>query len=155
LFPALNEAAGHGACRARDARKELARLSANCACDALLLILDDRRRLETDEMQYFRGFSWVARAGVSGERVRASEAVVALRAVLVDARTQKVIAERRNDEPVGFPGLPRGPVDARWWPADMASVDEQQRTQLEPVFVSLMRDTMLRAVRGTGLLSGS
>jgi hypothetical protein len=152
LFPALNEAAGHGACRDRNARKELARLSAACACDALLLIVDDRRQLETDEMQYFRGFSWVARADVSGTQVRASEAVVALRAVLVDARTQKVISERRNDEPLGYPGLPRGPVDARWWPVDMESVDEQQRMQLEPVFVSLMRDTVIRAVQGTGLL---
>jgi hypothetical protein len=155
VFPALHEAAGPGACRARDARKELARLAASCACDAMLLIVDDRRQLETDESQYFRGFSWVARAGITGSEVRASEAVVALRAVLVDARTHKVIAERRNDEPLGYPGLPRGPVDVRWWPPDMEDVGDAQRAHLEPVFVSLMRDTVRRAVQGTGLLSRS
>lgn len=154
-FPVLHEAAGPGACRARDVRQELARLAAACACDALLLIMDDRRQLETDETQYFRGFSWVARSGVSAGDVRHSEAVVALRAVLVDARTHKVIAERRNDEPLGYPGLPRGPVDVRWWPPDMGEVGDDQRRELEPVFVSLMRDTVRRAVHGTGLLTRS
>ena len=155
VFPALHDAAGPGACRARDARKELARLAAACACDALLLIMDDRRQLDADQPQYFRGFSWVARADASGRDLRASEAVVALRAVLVDARTQKVIAERRNDEPAGYPGVPRGAVDVRWWPAGMHAMGDDQRAQLEPVFVSLMRDTVHRAVQGTGLLPRS
>jgi hypothetical protein len=123
-----------------------------CGCDALLLIVDERQ-LETDRAQYFRGFSWVARGGIVGDDVSASEAVVALRAVLVDARTHQVIAERRNDEPGGFPGLPRGPVDVRWWPHDMASIGEQERARLEPLFVSLAQDTVRRAVQGIGLLA--
>jgi hypothetical protein len=153
VFPALHAAAGQGACRDRNARRELARLADLCSCDALLLIIDDRRQLETDRAQYFQGYSWVGHAGVAGADVSASQAVVALRAVLVDARTQKVIAERRNDEPGGYPGVPRGPVDARWWPADMASVGHEGRARLEPLFVSLTQDTVRRAVQGTGLLA--
>ena len=152
-FPALHAAAGQGACRERSARRELSRLASLCACDALLLIIDDRRQLETDGAQYFQGYSWVGQAGVAGSDVSASQAVVALRAVLVDARTQKVIGERRNDEPGGYPGVPRGPVDARWWPADMATVGRAERERLEPVFVALTHDTVRRAVQGTGLLA--
>jgi hypothetical protein len=153
VFPALHAAAGQGACRDRSARRELARMADLCSCDALLLIIDDRRQLETDRAQYFQGYSWVGQAGVAGAHVSASEAVVALRAVLVDARTQKVIAERRNDEPGGYPGVPRGPVDARLWPADMTTVGHEERARLEPLFVSLTQDTVRRAVEGTGLLA--
>ena len=153
VFPALHAAAGQGACRNRSARRELSRLADVCSCDALLLIIDDRRQLETDQAQYFQGYSWVGQAGVAGSDVSASQAVVALRAVLVDARTQKVIAERRNDEPGGYPGVPRGQVDARWWPADMTSVGHEERARLEPLFVSLTQDTVRRAVQGTGLLA--
>jgi CBS domain-containing protein len=152
-FPALHAAAGQGACRDRNARRELSRLASLCGCDALLLIIDDRRQLDPDGAQYFQGYSWVGQAGVAGSNVSASQAVVALRAVLVDARTQKVIAERRNDEPGGYPGVPRGPVDARWWPADMATVGHAERERLEPVFVALTQDTVRRAVQGTGLLA--
>jgi hypothetical protein len=152
VFPALHEAAGQGACKARDARRELARLASSCSCDALLLIIDDRRQLETDRGQYFRGFTWVADAGVAGSGVSGSQAIVALRAVLVDARTHEVIGERRNDEPGGYPGVPRGPVDVRWWPQDMASIGHEERARLEPLLVSLTHDTVRRAVQGTGLL---
>jgi hypothetical protein len=151
-FPALHAAAGQGACRTRNARRELSRLASLCACDALLLIIDDRRQLETDGAQYVQGYSWIGEAGVAGGGVSASQAVVALRAVLVDARTQKVIAERRNDEPGRYPGVPRGPVDARWWPSDMATVGDAERERLEPVFVALTQETVRRAVQGTGLL---
>jgi hypothetical protein len=153
VFPALHAAAGQGACRDRNARRELSRLADLCACDAMLLIIDDRRQLDTDGAQYFQGYSWVGQAGVAGSAVSATQVVVALRAVLVDARTQRVIAERRNDEPGGYPGVPRGPVDARWWPADMASVGQEERARLEPLFVSLTQDTVRRAVQGTGLLA--
>ena len=52
VVPALHAAAGQGACRDRNARRELSRLADLCACDAMLLIIDDRRQLETDRAQY-------------------------------------------------------------------------------------------------------
>ena len=109
VFPALHAAAGPGRLPQTGTPGASSRAWPTlCACDALLLIIDDRRQLETDGAQYFQGYSWVGQAGVGGERpCPRRQAVVALRAVLVDARTQKVIAERRNDEPGGYPGVPR------------------------------------------------